>query len=75
MNLHAYVYFDWTPNSWRNFNYYMHPWRVNSFHPGGAHVAFCDGSVHFVSDTVASSVFKALATIDGGEIFTMDELK
>ncbi|MBN1589955.1 MAG: DUF1559 domain-containing protein, partial [Pirellulales bacterium] len=77
----AYAYFDWQPNSWRNYNaasYGLrtipHPWRVNSFHSGGAHVAFCDGSVHFVSEVVDITVFKAIATIDGEEIFKMEDL-
>ena len=82
MNLHAYAYFDWTPNSWRNYDPndvgpttgVMDPWRVNSFHEGGCHVAFCDGSVHFISDTVASHIFAAIATINRGEIFEMDRL-
>lgn len=76
MNLHTYAYFCWPPNSWRNFDTsspgiktIMHPWRVNSFHAGGAHVAFCDGSVHFVSDFVDMNVFKASATIAGGEVY------
>lgn len=77
MNLHAYVYFDWTPNSWRNFasGSTQHPWRINSFHPGGAQIAFCDASVHFVSDNVDRSVFKALATVDGGEVYDMSDLE
>jgi prepilin-type processing-associated H-X9-DG protein len=30
---------------------------VGSFHPGGANVGFCDGSVRFVKDTVESVAF------------------
>lgn len=37
-----------------------------SLHPGGAHFAFCDGSVRFLSYT-ANSVLPALASRDGGE--------
>jgi prepilin-type N-terminal cleavage/methylation domain-containing protein/prepilin-type processing-associated H-X9-DG protein len=78
MNLHAYAYFDWPPNSWRNYgggyvnNSIAHPWRVNSFHPGGAHIGFCDGSAHFISDLISLRIFKAMATIDGGEAFSMN---
>lgn len=70
MNLHAYVYFEYTPNSDNT-----RPWRSNSFHPGGAHVAFCGGSVQFVSDLVDADVFAALASINGGEIVNMDSLE
>jgi prepilin-type N-terminal cleavage/methylation domain-containing protein/prepilin-type processing-associated H-X9-DG protein len=38
-----------------------------SFHPGGAHFLFADGSVHFVPYSAASSL-KALATRSGGEV-------
>ncbi len=63
MNLHAVVYFDWTPNSTHH-----NPWIANSFHPGGVHSVFADGSVHFVAETIGLSVFQSLATIDGGEV-------
>ncbi len=69
MNLHTYAYFEYTPNSDRD-----RPWRCNSFHEGGANVAFCDGSVHFVSDTVAAHIFAAIASVDGEETFNIDEL-
>ncbi|NLE38729.1 MAG: DUF1559 domain-containing protein [Pirellulaceae bacterium] len=75
MICHMYAYFDWTPNSFRNFSGgYMHPWRINSFHSGGAHVALCDGSVHFVSEFVDRDVFKALGTINGGETYASQAL-
>jgi prepilin-type processing-associated H-X9-DG protein len=69
MNLHTYAYFEYTPNSSHN-----RPWRCNSFHAGGAYVAFCDGSVHFVSDAVAAHVFAAIGTIAGGEVYDKTEL-
>jgi prepilin-type processing-associated H-X9-DG protein/prepilin-type N-terminal cleavage/methylation domain-containing protein len=40
----------------------------DSFHPGGANFAMCDGSVKFVTDEIDYSAYKALATISGGEI-------
>ncbi len=38
-----------------------------SRHPGGANFAFADGSVKFVSDRVDLGVYRAAATIAGGE--------
>ena len=38
-----------------------------SRHPGGVQVANCDGSVHFVVETVALDVWRAMGSIDGGE--------
>ena len=48
-----------------NFNGQAYPYNLlmallfglttaSSFHPGGVNTAFCDGSVHFVKDTVSS---------------------
>jgi prepilin-type processing-associated H-X9-DG protein len=36
-------------------------------HPGGAMVAFADGSVRFLHETIDARVFEALSTIAGGE--------
>jgi prepilin-type N-terminal cleavage/methylation domain-containing protein/prepilin-type processing-associated H-X9-DG protein len=77
MNLHAVVYTQYTPNSDQG-----KPWRVNSFHEGGAHVAFVDGSVHFVTDVVAHDVFAGMTTtgkatdktISSKETYNLDEL-
>jgi len=40
---------------------------IASRHPGGANVAFADGSVRFLSDEVARRVIEAMSTINGGE--------
>ncbi|NQT39361.1 MAG: DUF1559 domain-containing protein [Planctomycetes bacterium] len=69
MNLHTAVYFDWTPNS-----NHTNPWKANSFHAGGVHVAFADGSVHFVTDTIELAVFKAIATRAGEEVIDAGQL-
>lgn len=69
MNLHAYAYFQYTPNSSHN-----RPWRSNSCHDGGVHIAFCDGTVRFVTDTVSAKVFAALGSINGGEIVNVENL-
>lgn len=43
------------------------PGKAGSYHPGGMNVALCDGSVHFLSDSIARQVFDALITKDGKE--------
>jgi prepilin-type processing-associated H-X9-DG protein len=40
---------------------------VFSFHPGGAQVVMCDGSVHFVSDSIGEQALLAVLTREGGE--------
>jgi prepilin-type processing-associated H-X9-DG protein len=47
--------------------YLGHGRQFGGAHPGGAMVAFADGSVRFVSETIAPSVFEAISTIAGGE--------
>jgi prepilin-type N-terminal cleavage/methylation domain-containing protein/prepilin-type processing-associated H-X9-DG protein len=42
--------------------------EVFAFHPGGANVAYGDGSVHFINENILVNVFAALVTRDGGEI-------
>jgi prepilin-type N-terminal cleavage/methylation domain-containing protein/prepilin-type processing-associated H-X9-DG protein len=41
---------------------------ARSFHRGGVMVLFCDGGVRFVHDTVDLRVWRAMATIAGGEL-------
>ena len=69
MNLHTAVYFDYTPNSTQ-----QNPWKANSFHTGGVNCVFADGSVHFISDTIDLRIFRALATIAGGEVIPASKL-
>jgi prepilin-type N-terminal cleavage/methylation domain-containing protein/prepilin-type processing-associated H-X9-DG protein len=40
----------------------------SSWHAGGCHFAYADGSVHFVADDIAHQVIKALTTRAGGEV-------
>lgn len=43
-----------------------------SFHPGGANVVLCDGSVHFLNENLDGGAFRAILSIDGGEVLTSD---
>jgi len=45
---------------------------ASSRHPGGVNVAFADGSVKFVKDTVNPVAWYALATPKGGEVVSAD---
>ena len=38
------------------------------FHTGGIQVAYADGSVHFISDSISNLTFIALCTDSGGEV-------
>ena len=40
----------------------------SSYHPGGVNVLLGDGSVRFIKDSIALSVWRALSTRNGGEI-------
>lgn len=49
------------PQAWHNE-------RIRSDHPGGAQFAMCDGSVHFLSDSTAKKVIRALCSRNGEEL-------
>ncbi len=63
MAWHNQVYFNFTPNSAQ-----FSPWKANSFHPGGVHAVFGDGSVQFISEVIELDVFQAMASIAGEEV-------
>lgn len=42
----------------------------SSLHTGGAQFAFCDGSVHFISENIDLATYRNLATIAGGEVIS-----
>ncbi len=46
--------------------------EVYSFHPGGANHVFADGSVHFVKQATAPSVFVWLISPNAGEVISSD---
>lgn len=41
---------------------------IYSFHPGGAHILFGDGSVRFLSQSTSGDLARSLGTRDGGEV-------
>jgi len=41
---------------------------ARSYHSGGVNVAFCDGSVHFISDSINFVTWQALGTRMAGEV-------
>jgi prepilin-type N-terminal cleavage/methylation domain-containing protein/prepilin-type processing-associated H-X9-DG protein len=45
---------------------------ASSRHPGGANVAFCDGSVRFIKNSVNPLTWVAIGTINGGEVVSSD---
>lgn len=42
-----------------------------SFHPGGCHFLFCDGTVRFISDNIDGVNYRALASRANGETVTL----
>jgi prepilin-type N-terminal cleavage/methylation domain-containing protein/prepilin-type processing-associated H-X9-DG protein len=46
--------------------------EIYSFHPGGANALFCDGSVHFLKDTLSVQIVAALVTRAGAELLSAD---
>jgi prepilin-type processing-associated H-X9-DG protein len=54
-------------NDWMGHN------GFRSWHPGGGQFGQCDGSVRFVSNTIALGVYRAAATIRGGEAVALPD--
>jgi prepilin-type processing-associated H-X9-DG protein len=46
--------------------------NLSSFHPGGANVAFADGSVRFIKSSTAMQIIWSLGTRAGGDIVSSD---
>src|SRR4029077_5936400 len=45
---------------------------LSSYHPGGANVAFADGSVRFIKSSTAQNIMWGLGSKDGGETISSD---
>jgi prepilin-type N-terminal cleavage/methylation domain-containing protein/prepilin-type processing-associated H-X9-DG protein len=50
-------------------NYYL---GSRSRHPSGVNASMCDGSVRFIKDSIALSVWQALSTMAMGEVLSSD---
>ncbi|HEU5119170.1 MAG TPA: DUF1559 domain-containing protein, partial [Isosphaeraceae bacterium] len=46
----------------------QYAWAMGSMHPGGINVAFVDGSVHFIKNTINPNAWWAINTMNGQEI-------
>ena len=47
-----------------------HLYSFRSKHPGGLQFAFADGSVRFITNSIAAQTYRDLSTVDGGEVAT-----
>ena len=55
----------------KNIGDWPNNYSFASRHPGGAQFAMGDGSVHFVSETISTISYRALATISSGEVASL----
>jgi prepilin-type N-terminal cleavage/methylation domain-containing protein/prepilin-type processing-associated H-X9-DG protein len=46
---------------------------ASSYHPSGVNSLFADGSVHFVKNSVSAVTWRALGTVAGGEVISLDQ--
>jgi len=47
-------------------------YNLSSYHPGGANIAMCDGSVRFLKSTTALQVVWSIGSRNGGEVVSSD---
>ncbi len=62
----------WTQPTYTDPNPLFLPVYTGSFHPGGAHFAYFDGSVRFLKSSTNKATWYALLTKDGKEVISAD---
>ena len=55
-----------------NWNLTYSTYATSSEHPGGVNVLFADGSVRFISNSIARPVWRAMGTRDGNEAVSVE---
>jgi len=50
-------------------------WGIYAFHSGGANILLCDGSVHFVSESLDRDVFAGMVTKTGNEVLASEQFQ
>ena len=53
---------------WNNPGDWPDVYSFRSWHTGGANFGMADGAVRFVGENIDINVYRALATIQGGEV-------
>ncbi|MFO0957012.1 MAG: DUF1559 domain-containing protein [Isosphaeraceae bacterium] len=56
-----------------NPNKLLYAYVMGSMHPSGLNVAFADGSIHFIKNSINPSIWWGLQSINGREIIGADE--
>ena len=55
---------EYLPSDWPNV------YSFHSMHRDGIFFAYADGTVHFINNTISMTIYRAMATIQGGEVVT-----
>jgi prepilin-type N-terminal cleavage/methylation domain-containing protein/prepilin-type processing-associated H-X9-DG protein len=48
---------------------------ARSYHPSGVNMVMCDGSVHFITNSISLVTWMAMGTRGGGEVFDLSQLQ
>jgi len=56
---------------WNNPGDWPNVYSFRSYHTGGGNFCLADGSVRFISDSIDLNLYRALATVQGGEVATV----